>query len=245
MDLHEQSYDLLSYRFKSARQKKRLQKEDFDKTLRRLNRRDVELSRQMHALPMVPLETPYQKGWKRFFVLTPELSRSANAPFYQTILNKINTIQYSPDKRFRNLRRRKRKKVPGERQQELRRFDEGTWYRFSRQLTEREKSLFYRQEKWYHSKMPPKVQYIFREPWRFELRIRPHIITHIKQIDSLLLSKSKQLDHYITTHHLKPKISKLCYGRYFRGYTQEPDLRTRRAPGGKTPVLELIRKSQE
>ena len=245
MHLHEQPYDLLSYRFISARQKKRLQKKDFDKTFRRLNRRDTRLSQEMPELPMIPLEAPYQKGWKRFFILTPEVSRSASAPFYQAILNKINTIQYSPDKRFRNIRQRKRKKVPGERQQELHRVEESAWNWFSRQLTEHEKSLFYRQEKWYHSKKPPYVQYVFREPWRFELRIRPHIITHIQKIDSLLQRELDQLDNFITTHHLDPRISRLCYGRSFRWHNPEPDRRTRSAPDGKKPVPELIRNSQE
>ena len=245
MDLHEQPYDILSYRFRSARQKKRLQKKDFDKTLRRLNRRDTELRKEIRELPMVPLETPYQKGWKRFFILTPEVSRSASAPFYQALLDKINTIQYSPDKHFRNRRRRKRKKVPGEWHQELRQFQEGAWYRFSQQLTECEKSLFYRQEKWYHNMKPPEVQYIFREPWRFELRIRPHIITHINKLDPLLQSESQQIGNYITTHYLDPRISKLCYGRYFHWYNLEPDRRICSAPNGKEPVRELIRKSRE
>ncbi len=245
MDLHEQPHDLLSYRLRTAQQKKRLQKKDFDQQLRRMEQRDSQLRKEIFTLPLVPLKIAYQKGWKRFFVLTLEVSKSSAASFYQELLNKINTFQHSPDKSFRNPRRRKQKKVPGVQQQELRRFHESEWRWFSQQLTEREKGLFYRQEKWIHSKKPPEVYYIFQEPWRFQLRISPFIITHIKQIDSLLESESQQLDNYITTHYLHPRIQRICYGKRFHWHDPEPDRRTRNATNIKEPLPDVIRKSRE
>lgn len=57
-----------SCRIKSARQKRRLVKTDRDKQLIKLDKRRRELWQQQSLLPMVPLENPYQRGWKRLFV---------------------------------------------------------------------------------------------------------------------------------------------------------------------------------
>jgi len=70
MDTHE-----WPCRIKSARRKKRLVKLDFDKRLIRLSKTREELQEQKRNLPIVPLEHPYQRGWKRFFVLRDDMKR--------------------------------------------------------------------------------------------------------------------------------------------------------------------------
>ena len=77
MDLHE-----MPYRLKSARQKRRLVKKDRDKQLIQLDKHQNLLWKQKRELPMIPLEHPYQKGWKRFFVLRKDVQQSAKAVFY-------------------------------------------------------------------------------------------------------------------------------------------------------------------
>ena len=79
----------LSYRLRSARNKKRdLKKEDKEKRLIQLHKQEVMLWTDRRKLPWVPLAEPYQKGWKRFFVLREDVKRSNNAGFYESLLEK-------------------------------------------------------------------------------------------------------------------------------------------------------------
>lgn len=102
MDTYE-----LPCRIRSARQKQRLVKTDRDKQLIRLSKRRSELWIQRRELPMVPLEKPYQRGWKRYFVLRADIAFSVRAEFYTTLLAKINTVEYHHDKTFKRKKRRK------------------------------------------------------------------------------------------------------------------------------------------
>ena len=95
MDLKE-----WSYRLKSARRKKRLVRKDFDKQLISLRKRNHELSVQKRSLPMVPVIHPYQRGWKRNFVLSDQIRRNDKADFYQQLLDKINTCKVHYDASF-------------------------------------------------------------------------------------------------------------------------------------------------
>jgi hypothetical protein len=72
---------------KSARRKKRLVKLDFDKQL-------IRLSKTMNSwatkakFTKVPLVHPYQRGWKRLFVLQDDIKRGPLAEFYEALLKK-------------------------------------------------------------------------------------------------------------------------------------------------------------
>ena len=57
-------FHALSYRQRSARQKKRSQKKDFDKGLVQLHKQRAKLWADRQNLPWIPLVEPYQKGWK-------------------------------------------------------------------------------------------------------------------------------------------------------------------------------------
>jgi hypothetical protein len=85
-------------RLKSKRKKKQLVKKDFEKQLIQLSKREKELWKKRRELPLVPLVAPYQKGWQRYFVLREDVARSNDALFYDILLEKINTVQYAPDK---------------------------------------------------------------------------------------------------------------------------------------------------
>src|SRR5258707_7168048 len=96
---------ILPYRLKSARRKKRLVKEDRDKQLLKLDRERRSISSSPDYQTTAQLDEPYQKGWKRLFVLKPEVQRSDKAEFYQGILNAINTVQYHYDRSFKKPKR--------------------------------------------------------------------------------------------------------------------------------------------
>src|ERR1700761_9739634 len=99
---------LLPYRLKSARRKRRLLKEDRDKQLLALAREQKRINKDPGYKTVIPLNEPYQKGWKRLFVLTDAIQRSNKAEFYQGILNCINEVQLHYDESFKKPKRNKR-----------------------------------------------------------------------------------------------------------------------------------------
>ncbi len=230
-------YELL-YNLKSARRKKRLQKKDFDKQLIQLDKQRAILNARKRNLPMVPLAQPYQKGWKRFFVLRNDVRQSPQAEFYEALLEKINTVQYNHDKSFKRKKKRKRWKRRStyeEKPQQLKEFTGYEWDHPKFNLSEKEKSCFHFKEYWCASAGKMQTSYVCTEPWRFVLVIKPHIIYEVKMIDEELEQEIKRLDNYIDNHYLEPKISRLIHGWYQWGnylpdqkkYTNELKNKTR------------------
>ena len=207
--------DLLDwpYRLKSARRKRRLVKKDRDKQLIKLHKLQDSLLQYRRNLPMIILEHPYQRGWKRLFVLRADVQLSPKASFYETLLAKINTVRYHHDKTFKKGKRRKRRYHYEEKEQKLQTIDEYYWLRNKHELTDAEKSCFYRRERWsaYYKRIT--VDYVFAEPWRFVLVVRPHIIYQVKMVDEVLEQQLGTIDNYIDYNHLWPRINRLTRGR--------------------------------
>lgn len=218
----------LCSRFKSKRIKKRVVKEDFEKQLIQLRKLEVELWKKRQDLPLVPLTTPYQKGWQRSFVLREDITRSNDSSFYTVLLEKINTVQFSSEKSFKKKKKRKRKHVYVEKLQSLKEFSESEWRSPKLELTEKEKIHFYKRERWCPNCKRYKIHYVFREPWRYVFRVRPNMITHTKMIDTVLESEIQLLDNYITNLNLRYKINKLVDGFSYRNrYYQNENPRER------------------
>jgi hypothetical protein len=211
----------LSYRLRSARNKKRSQKEDFEKRLIQLDQREYRLWGEKSKLPWVPLAEPYQKGWKRYFVLREDVRRSKYAGFYQSLLEKINTIQYSKDKAFKVKKRRKRRNVYEAKKQSVREFSQQEWDCPKLKLTEKERLFFCREERWFPESKCMKVRYVYTESWRFVLQIRPHMITHVRMIDEDLEREIQRLKNYIEKNHLRHKIYKMTRGRNQNWYKHD------------------------
>lgn len=202
-------------KIKTARQKKRLQKEDYNKRLIQLHRLREKLCVQRRDLPLVPLEIPYQKGWKRNFVLREDVARSRYAMFHQALLQKINSVVYHHDKRFKYSKKKRHKKIQVDIPQTLREFCEQEWKANHAGLTDAEKALFYPKEVRDKNNRPGGVRYVFAEPWRYVLQVKPHMITHVKMIDEVLEQEIQRLDNYIETHNLQHKINKLKDGHCY------------------------------
>ncbi len=95
----------------NSRLQRKQNKDSFEKKLIKLSRRRNELWDEILNLPLIELEQPYQRGYKRYFVLKNDIAHGDKEHFYQNILDKINTIQYHPDEKFQTKKRRKRKRV--------------------------------------------------------------------------------------------------------------------------------------
>jgi hypothetical protein len=204
-----------SCRIKSARRKKRLVKTDRDKRLIQLHKRRAELWRLERLMPVVPLEQPYQRGWKRFFVLRDDVKRGPRAAFFEALLTKINTVTYHPDKSFKQKKRRKKRYGFYFRQQLLREFDPYSWQLNRMKLTDDEKACFTRVEKYDHQNRRWAIKYMVTEPWRFVLKIAPHIIAHIKPVDADRAREIAYIDNHVTNFFLEPRISLLTRGRSY------------------------------
>jgi predicted nucleic acid-binding protein len=203
-------------RIKSARRKRRLVKTDRDKQLIQLDKRRTELGQQKKLLPLMPLKVPYQRGWKRFFVLHDDLKRSPMAAFYETLLVKINTIEYHYDKSFKRKKRRKKRYGFEMRQQMLREFYPYSWQTNRINLTDDEKACFTRVETFDVKTRRIDVKYVFTESWHYVLKVMPNIITHTKLMDADIERELSYIDDHIDNNHFAPRINLLTRGRNYR-----------------------------
>ncbi|HEY8893342.1 MAG TPA: hypothetical protein VIM79_00900 [Niastella sp.] len=210
--------EILSYRLRTVRQKKRMQYEDFDKGLIQISKEERHLWQQRRNLGWEPLLPPIQRGWNRFFVLREDVAIGKNAEFWENILSKINTYDWSYRKDFKIKRRKFGRKIYVVKPQSLLRPREWEFQRLG--LTDAEKQLFH--EVWeFNWKREPEKRYVFNEPWRFVLRIRPNIIDKVKKRDALLEGQLKQIDNYLERNCFRKRLDKLLHGSakwwYYKG----------------------------
>ena len=171
--------EILCYRIRTARHKKRMQYKDFDKQLIKIHKEEKDLYQKRRNLDWEPLIPPVQKGWKRFFVLREDVAKSMHKVFYENILSKINTSDWSHRKDFKVKKRRRGRKTYVVKGQKLLEPDE---YHFQKLgFSDVEKQFFhveYHFEGW-NRQLGKK--YVFNEPWRFVLRVRPNMIDKIQR----------------------------------------------------------------
>ena len=202
--------EILSYRIRTARQKKRAVYEDFDKQLLALHREEMTLRRLQRNLGWEPLVPPVQKGWVRSFVLRDDVARGPQAAFFAGILVKINTCEYSHRKDFRVKKRKLGRRIYVIRKQLL----QEPWpYQFNRmKFTEEEKGLFQIIEEMPDRKGYANRRYVFREPWRFVLKVKPNIVDRVRVRDIELEQRLETITSYLRkSGHIYRQL-KLRYG---------------------------------
>ena len=240
MDTNSWSFGEGYCKIKTARQKKRLQKKEAEKQLIKLYRRREHLAIKRCNLPLVPLETPYQKGWMRSYVLRDDVARSRHAAFYQTLLDKINTVTYHHDKHFKISKKKKRKRILVDQPQALRTFRTYEWNSTHNKLTDAERVHFYPTQVVTRKNTPSHTLYVFAEPWRYRLQVKPYMITHRKMVDEVLEQEIQQLDNYIERHHLNHKMNKLVDGSCYSYWSHRNNNLKYRTALFKQPVHRII-----
>jgi hypothetical protein len=203
---------VLSGRFKTKRRRKRLAIKGRDKQLIHLYKELKDVVRQQRNLGYRDLDPPVQRGWKRSFVLRPDVAASPHAAFFTALLEKANTTTFSHRKDFKIKRRRHGKKVYVDKPQRLRSFYN---YEFVKlKLMNKEKPYF--KEDWEYNLWNGELQrvYLFTEPWRFVLKVQPNMITKVPIIDPQLRSREKELDNYFERNKLYPRLFKLTRGKH-------------------------------
>lgn len=222
-DIVNNETDLLCYRLRTARQRRRAAYEGFQKQLRAVDAERQELRQQQRNLGWVELEKPVMRGWKRFFVLREDVAESVHADFFQNILEKIGTVNFSNRKDFKMRKKRVKKWGFEAKKQELLKPDACHFKKMN--FTEKELAFF--EEKIILNKHRLWVKvYEFKEPWRFVLKIKPNMITRTRVRNVEMESKRAELDNYFERNHLELKLDKL-YGRsykYRRDYEKHQDV---------------------
>ncbi|WP_157604490.1 hypothetical protein [Solitalea canadensis] len=206
---------ILQYQLKTKRQKKRLVKEAKDKYLLKIHRSISSLYAEKRALGWVELEEPYQKGWKRSFKLRDDVKRSKKSGFYQHILDKINTTVYSDRKDFKVKKKRRSQYGYVVKVQKL--FEPCEYQLKGLKLNDRELQQFCKVTSYNKLTKRWKTNYVFLEPWRFELRVEPNMITKHRAYDPLLESSIDELTNYMWKNDFNKRLRKLldgCYGHW-------------------------------
>ena len=201
-------------RLRNLRSRQRIAREDHEKYLRECCDRHAELEKQRRNLPLVPLEKPYQKGYVRFFVLREDVKRSKSGDFFEALLKKINTYQYADNRKFQKKKKRRGKRIYIPLKQELRSFSQWEWEERCRKgrFTPREQALFGKMEYYCHRSKRFETYYEFIDKWRFELRVKPNMITHYRPVDVAIEREFAELDKVINDHKNWGIIHSKIYG---------------------------------
>lgn len=208
----------LFLRLRSKRRKKPSQKEHLEKKLIALENERLKVRAQIFNLGYEPLVPPVQKGWKRIFVLRDDVRKSARAAFFEELLKKINTVQYSDSKKFLVRRRKRGRKIYVSRGQKLREIYEWEWDRLKLSDSER----FYFTETIRSDHKREFKLHVFNESWRFVLKVIPNMITLIRKKDSLLEQRLDEIENYLIRNNLQGKLGKVCgYSRYYKPFDEK------------------------
>ncbi|WP_315192784.1 hypothetical protein [Capnocytophaga sputigena] len=204
-------------RLRNLRSRKRIAREDHEKFLRTCIKHQKALFKQRRELPLVPLEKPYQKGYVRFFVLREDVRQGKQADFFATLLEKINTYQYADTRKFQKKKKRRGKRVYIARKQELYSFSQWEWERALERgkFTQKERAYFAKIECFNRQKDRFEIHYEFTEAWRFELRVKPNMITHYRPVDIAIERELAELDKIIDDYKNWGIIHSKIYGRSY------------------------------
>lgn len=154
--------NLLSFRLRSLRSRKRIIKKDVEKQIRKKYKRSRELWKLRRNIPLVPLEKPYQKGFVRFFVVRDDVQRSKDGNFFEELLKKINTEMYSETRKFLKRKRKSGRRIYVEKEQKIANVYPWEWNNPKFGLTERERQYFIKKKIIAQSENQSRILRIYR-----------------------------------------------------------------------------------
>ncbi len=153
------------------------------------------------------------RGYKRYFVLRDDVAKSKQANFFAGILQKINTTDYSYRKDFKVKKRKWGKKIYVVKQQPL--LQPRDYHFIKLKFTDAEKQLFEERVVMDQYTRKPYKIYVFVEPWRFVLRVRPNLITKTRSRDEVIESRIQQIRSYLERNALYGRLDNL-FGNSYR-----------------------------
>lgn len=165
--------------FHSKRWKTRRKQAASDKMIIALYKELQSLWHIISNMEYEELEVPIQKGFKRHFELNKSIEWKDDTDFFQGILDKINSVQYSKDKQFKKVRSKRLGKYKYKKRGNPMLLD--LTERQFKTLSEKEKWYFYPIKTYYSDTKLWITRYRFIETWRFEICIRPNMLTKIQK----------------------------------------------------------------
>lgn len=217
MDTHDLDYWVQFTRFRSKRRKRRMLIDEEDKVLIQKFMELRAIWDAMRRLDRVKLKPPIQRGYVRFFILRPDVARSKDGAFFQKILQKINSRQYSNRKDFMKKARRHGRKQYVVREQKPVEVCEAD---FAKRFSDREK-LYFEQAWAYGSKRKRYLVYRFIETWRFVLKIEPNMITEV-QVKNLDLERRMAEIRAFLNHQRSIRLNKALSKRKWKWDWPDP-----------------------
>ncbi len=215
----EESCSLLSFRIRSPRSRKHAVREDRIKQLISLQREERYLDKLNRELGFEPLDPPIQRGFERTYALREDVARSVEGPFYQGILNRINTKQYHPYRHFKQKKNRKGRKIYVPIEQSLQQPEPCSFRKLA--FTEKEAACFELYPFYAKGRVTPDWYYRFREAWRFVLKVRPHMIDKRKVESVWIESREQEIENYLRGGRLRCKLARLKSWRGTRYHSKE------------------------
>jgi hypothetical protein len=199
-------------RLRSARRRKRIEREDFNKQLISLHKEERRIRDQIWDMGYEDLNPPVQRGYKRIFVLRSDVAKRKDAKFFQGILDKINSTKYSWRKDFKIKKRKHGKKVYVNDPQYL----QSLWpYEFEKKkFTDKEKRYFDLVPVYMRHSKKIELIYMFNMEWCFVLKVQPNIITKVKIKDFELERRQEEIDRFLSFNCRREKLCKLLDGHY-------------------------------
>ena len=98
----------------------------------------------------------------------------------------------------------------------MRDFSTHSWEVNRMGLTDEEKTCFTQIEIFDIKTKCSEIRYVLTEPWRYVLKIAPHMVTHVKMKDLDLERELGYIETHIDVNYLGPRINLLSYGRSYR-----------------------------
>lgn len=241
--IQEFGSEILCYKLKTARQKKRAVRSANDKMLLQLHREQRQIRKQQRELGFVDIDPPIVKGWKRYFVLRDDVARCKDAGFYQGILDKINTVKYCTRKDFKTKKWlfRKYKSWKPIEQTVL----QPGYFEFKKlELTEKEEALFEERLVKHEWRNEWLRVFVFTQQWRFVLRVRQNVITSVKAIDGQLERREKEIRDYFERTNKGDELDRLLGYRVSRNRRWNPNPKSKERFKSKT-ILQIIDEIKE
>ena len=208
--------EILCYRIKTERKKIRDKKIAAEKHLLSLSRERNNIWKKQKALGFEELNPPIMKGWKRFFVLRDDVARSKDTAFFEGILSKINTEKTSNRKDFKKKKKRFGRKNWIVRTQDL--FQPTHSELIKLKFTDKELLLFnetFVKDKYRNGFV---TKYVFKEPWRFILKIKVNWITKVRIVDRELENRNAEIEDYLDKTGKGNILNRLLDNTYSKKY---------------------------
>ncbi|HEY8957845.1 hypothetical protein [Chitinophaga sp.] len=207
MDNQEIENYIAASRIRTGRRRKRDARKQYDKQLLQYKRKRQELWQAWQSRGYTELTPPVMKGYVRSFVLREDVARSRDGDFFQELLKKINTYDYSHRKDFKVKKRRRGRKIHVLREQHLL---QPTEYVFRKmKFSPKEVNCFEERIRYCKNGIDQIKYFVVKEPWRFVLQVRPNMITKQRVVAPELSSAIDQLDNYLKRNQLEHRIWKL------------------------------------